>query len=284
MNRICAGISRASRFSPNRESNDNAVFSQVAEYLRENGWDVRLYSEAEFIDQTQDEQYIFHMAREESTIDRLEKLEQACAVVVNPARSIKNCRRDILTSLLLEGGIPYPRSFTAETSCAIEELMQKNGMSACWLKRADMHTLHPYDVCFAPTTDIARKHWTAFALRGIERVVVNEHLSGDLIKFYGVTDEPFFFWCYPRQGGCDKFGHERINGTPAQYPFKETDLQELCTQAARQLGVCIYGGDAIVSPDGSIHIIDLNDWPSFSPCLHEAVTHIGRAIIKKFNR
>ena len=38
MNRICAGISRASRFSSNRESNDNAVFSQVAAYLRENGW------------------------------------------------------------------------------------------------------------------------------------------------------------------------------------------------------------------------------------------------------
>ena len=37
MNRICAGISRASRFSSNRESNDNAVFSQVAAYLRENG-------------------------------------------------------------------------------------------------------------------------------------------------------------------------------------------------------------------------------------------------------
>lgn len=163
MNRICAGISRASRFSPNRESNDNAVFSQVAAYLRENGWDVRLYSEAEFINQAQDEQYIFHMAREAATIDRLEKLEQTRAVVVNPAQSIKNCRRDALTHILTENGIPYPRSFTAETSCSIEELLQKNNMGACWLKRGDMHTICPDDVCFAPTPDIAREQWAAFA-------------------------------------------------------------------------------------------------------------------------
>lgn len=191
MNRICAGISRASRFSPNRENNDNAVFSQVAAYLRENGWDVHLYSEAEFIAQERDERYIFHMAREESTIDRLEKLEQACAVVVNPAQSIKNCRRDALTHILTENGIPYPRSFTAETSCSIEELLQKDNMGACWLKRGDMHTIYPDDVCFAPTPDIAREQWAAFARRGIERGVVTEHLTGDLIKFYGVTGEPF---------------------------------------------------------------------------------------------
>lgn len=283
MNRICAGISRASRFSPNRESNDNAVFSQVAAYLRENGWDVRLYSEAEFINQAQDEQYIFHMAREESTIDRLEKLEQTRAVVVNPARSIKNSRRDALTHILTENNIPYPRSFTAETSCPIEELLQKSNMGACWLKRGDMHTICPDDVCFAPTPDIAREQWAAFARRGIERGVVTEHLTGDLIKFYGVTGEPFFFWCYPQYSKFDKFGHELVNGTPVLYPFRESNLQDICSQAAGLLGLYIYGGDAIVSPDGSIHIIDLNDWPSFSPCLNEAVTHIGRALIKKFN-
>ena len=39
----------------------------------------------------------------------------------------------------------------------------------------------------------------------------------------------------------------------------------------------VYGGDAIVSPDGEVHIIDINDWPSFSPCLDEA----AQAIVSK---
>ena len=43
--------------------------------------------------------------------------------------------------------------------------------------------------------------------------------------------------------------------------------------------VKIYGGDAIVAADGSISIIDWNDWPSFAPCRAEAAPHIAKCII-----
>ena len=43
-----------------------------------------------------------------------------------------------------------------------------------------------------------------------------------------------------------------------------------------------YGGDAIISDSGEIHIIDINDWPSFSICREEAAKAIADYIIKKY--
>jgi len=43
----------------------------------------------------------------------------------------------------------------------------------------------------------------------------------------------------------------------------------------------IYGGDAVISPDGSISIIDLNDWPSFAPVRDQASKFIANLIFQK---
>lgn len=284
MNHSCAGISRASRFSPNRECHDAAVFALTAEYLREEGWQVELFTEESFLTSRDDRPCIFHMARGCETLDRLKELEDNHASVINTTPSIRNCRRDRLTSILLQNGIPYPDSFIIDATGSIEERLRQTGMESCWLKRSDAHTTHPEDIGFAPTADAARRLLASFAARGIGQVIVNRHLPGDVIKFYGVEGEPFFYWCYPTSKGLDKFGNERINGTTTRIPFEEEALRDIASHAARLLGLCIYGGDAIVSPDGSVYLVDINDWPSFSPCLHEAVAHIGRAIIKNFTR
>ena len=68
MRPICAGISRASRFSPNRECNDSAVFSLTVNYLEENGFSVRTYTEEEFIRSDGDERWIFHMGTRDTRI------------------------------------------------------------------------------------------------------------------------------------------------------------------------------------------------------------------------
>ena len=122
---------------------------------------------------------------------------------------------------------------------------------------------------------------TILALRGIERVVINEHLKGDLVKFYGVAGTDFFYWFYPQEGNHSKFGLEEINGAPSGIPFSEEGLHQLCSDAAKVLDVTVYGGDCIVAPDGTIRIIDFNDWPSFAPCRQEAAKEIGGIIIRK---
>ena len=40
----------------------------------------------------------------------------------------------------------------------------------------------------------------------------------------------------------------------------------------------LYGGDAVVSSEGDIRIIDFNDWPSFSACRDDAAKAIAARI------
>jgi hypothetical protein len=44
------------------------------------------------------------------------------------------------------------------------------------------------------------------------------------------------------------------------------------------LNVKIYGGDCIVAEDGTIRLIDFNDWPSFAPCRNQVVPYIVESI------
>jgi hypothetical protein len=58
-------------------------------------------------------------------------------------------------------------------------------------------------------------------------------------------------------------------------------LQELGNQAAAVAGLDIFGGDVIVSPEGELTLIDLNDWPSFAPCRERASYAIAEFISKR---
>ena len=49
--------------------------------------------------------------------------------------------------------------------------------------------------------------------------------------------------------------------------------------AARELNLVVYGGECIQADDGSLSIIDFNDWPSFATCRAEAATNIAKAVM-----
>lgn len=116
-------------------------------------------------------------------------------------------------------------------------------------------------------------------MRGIKRAVINRHLDGDLVKFYGVAGTNFFFWFYPMEKKHSKFGDENINGMPAHFGFDPEKMKRMSNRIADILGVKIYGGDCIIAPDGSFKFIDFNDWPSFAPCRREAAPQIARAVL-----
>ena len=48
-----------------------------------------------------------------------------------------------------------------------------------------------------------------FFLRGIKRAVINRHLDGDLIKFYGVAGTDFFYWFYPFENNHSKLRRDK---------------------------------------------------------------------------
>ena len=98
------------------------------------------------------------------------------------------------------------------------------------------------------------------------------------MKFYGVQGTDYFFWFYPYDAGHSKYGLEAINGKSRGIKFDEAELRRICEEASEALDVKIYGGDCIIDPDGSIRIIDFNDWPSFAPCRKEAAPHIAKCI------
>ena len=130
----------------------------------------------------------------------------------------------------------------------------------------DFHAIHREDVTYVRNPEEAKSILKEYAIRGIPSAVINEHLVGDLVKFYGVAGTDFFYWFYPSNMHHSKFGLEVINGTAKGIPFDEAQLRLLCHKAAEVLSIHIYGGDCIVSEDGVMRIIDFNDWPSFAPC------------------
>ena len=281
MKQIVTGIQRASMFSPNHIGNDAAIFTGVADYIREAGYEVTIISEQEFLTLQINPERVFTMMRNSNALKRLQQWEREGCISINSAFGTENCERENMTRLLEENNIPYPKSIIVNTDDNIIPLLVKHNFSSCWLKRGDFHAIHREDVTYARHPEEMQSMLAEYALRGINRVVINEHLEGDLIKFYGIAGDPFFYWFYPYDNLHSKFGYEEINGKAKGIPFEEDKLRDICDRAAKVLQLVVYGGDCIVSPDGSIRIIDFNDWPSFAPCRKEAIPAIGKTVVKK---
>jgi len=91
-----------------------------------------------------------------------------------------------------------------------------------------------------------------FERRGISTAVLQDHVEGREIKFYAVAHGGFFHWL--DSGGA----------STAEAVF---DFPARAAQTGASAALEIFGGDLIIRNDGSIVLIDLNDWPSFAPCL-----------------
>lgn len=274
-----AGVMRAGAYSPNHVGNDAAIFNAAAGQLRRRGFEVNIYSEEQF--QTFDikEPVILNMCRERASIARLQAMENDGRVVVNSGFGIENCTRERMTRILLGHGIPYPDSLTVNTNENVLDQLERSGYEGFWIKRGDFHAMHKEDVSYVRHAEEAQEVLQEYFYRGISRAVINRHLVGDLIKFYGIHNSPFFFWFYPFDDGHSKYGLEAINGKSKGIDFDIDELKDICHRAAEALDVRIYGGDCIVSPEGKIEIIDFNDWPSFAPCRNEAAPFIAKSVL-----
>jgi hypothetical protein len=274
-----AGVMRAGAYSPNHIGNDAAIFNAVADELRKRGCEVNIYSEQQFRDATLDEHVIVNMCREQESIARLKELETRGDLVINSGFGIENCTRERMTRLLLGNGVPYPDSLIVNTNESILDELHEAGFTSCWIKRGDFHAMHKEDVSYCRHPEEAQDMLHEYFYRGIKRAVINRHLVGDLIKFYGISDQPFFYWFYPFDEGHSKYGYEAVNGKSQGIPFDLQHLKDICQKASEVTEVSIYGGDCIVDPDGTIRIIDFNDWPSFAPCRAEAAPYIAKCIL-----
>lgn len=279
-----AGIRRGNKFSPNHIGNDAAIFSLTAEHLRSFGCTVNEYIESDLIVKDLKESVVFNMVRDWNSIRKLQQFEDEGRTVINSAYGIENCTREKMTRILLNNNISHPDSLIVQTNQNPIAELEAGGFTNCWIKRGDFHAIHREDVTYVRHPEEAVSILKEYAIRGIHSAVINKHLAGDLIKFYGVAGTDYFFWFYPSSTHHSKFGWEQINGTAIGLPFDKVELQTICTQAAKALNIHIYGGDCVVSEDGIIRLIDFNDWPSFAPCRDDASQYIARCIWDQANK
>lgn len=275
-----AGVMRAGAYSPNHIGNDAAIFNAAADQLRKRGCEVSLYSEEQFRNSDIEEDIVLNMCREQDSIRKLISLEEKGKLVINSGYGIENCTRERMTRMLVGNGIPYPESIIVNTNEDVRPELERAAFGACWIKRGDFHAMHKEDVSYCRHIEEAQEVLHEYFYRGIGRAVINRHLVGDLVKFYGVSGQPFFHWFYPFDEGHSKYGYEAVNGRSSGFTFDVGNLKSMCQRAADIMEVKIYGGDCIVSEDGTIRIIDFNDWPSFAPCRAEAAPAIAKCVLK----
>lgn len=280
-----AAVMRREECSPGNVVNDAAILNAVATALENYGCEVNVYSEAQFITADIGEDVIVNMCRTRKAVEKLQRLENEGKLVVNSGFGIENCMRERMTRILVGNRIPYPESLVVDTCCSdVADQLKRLWIDKCWVKRGDCHAIQKEDVCFCSCPEEVNSVLKDFSERGIRRAVISQHLRGDLIKFYGVADTPFFFWFYPADEGHSKFGYESVNGESDGICFDEDDLKKICRRAADLLELKIYGGDCVVEYDDSLNIIDFNDWPSFSPCRDEAAPCIAECVIAQIRQ
>lgn len=275
-----AGVMRAGAYSPNHIGNDAAIFNAAADQLRKRGCEVTVYSEEQFRNSEITEEVVLNMCREQESIRKLISLEERGRLVINSGYGIENCTRERMTRILLGNGIPYPESLIVNTNEDVRGELEHAGFGACWIKRGDFHAMHKEDVSYCRHIQEAQEVLHEYFYRGIGRAVINRHLVGDLIKFYGVSGQPFFHWFYPFDEGHSKYGYEAVNGKSQGFDFDLNGLKAMCQRASEIMDVRIYGGDCIVDADGTVRIIDFNDWPSFAPCRAEGSVAIAKCVLK----
>ncbi len=262
-----AGIKRQLDYSPNHIENDSLILMRTAEHLIGLGAVVSIYNEEDIGKIEIPEKMIFSMVQGERATNELMNYENEGRQIINSPASVKNCYRVNMTKLLPESGIPFPKSVHVKTNNTNSVNFDDFGSRKIWVKRGDVHAVHREDVTLVYSNSEMLITLREFERRGISDAILQTHLDGDVVKFYAVRNTKLFHWYY-----LNGINHTKFN-------IKK--LQELAKSSAEVLGLFIYGGDAVIAEDGSISIIDINDWPSFAPIREQASKQIAKLIFNK---
>lgn len=258
------GVYREKRFSPGKVEHDAAIMDMTLAALAELGCRVAGVTPESLRSVTPRPPWVVTMAQSTEALALLDEWQEHGTRVINSSISIRNCYRKPLTKLLAEAGIKTPRG----RMISLDQPVGAHNLpwlQPTWLKRGDVHAMQEGDVVLVKTpTDLepALRH---FRGHEIGDVLLQEHIDGEVIKFYGVRRKSYFkaFWAT----------------TGAAATAQAGPLQDLAEEAARAVGIEVYGGDAVMTPERELFLIDLNDWPSFSRCGSEAAVSIAAYVM-----
>lgn len=271
MKRVIA-LYRQASYSPNQHrTNDTAIMDAAVARLESLGWHAARSDETTLaLDDLAKADVVLNMCQGPVASERLVPLEQSGVPIINRPSSVLGCHRHRLVTLLADRAIAFPRTAIVTTGGDAE----LDGFGAdgrrVWLKRGDVHAERAEDVVSLRRDEIGDA-LRAFAARGIQRVALQEHVAGPIVKFYGVADGRFFRYYDSERGP---------KGPPPAINAER--LKELAFAAASRLSLTVFGWDvAFPEPDQPV-LIDLNDWPSFAPYRDEAARHIAEYVHEHF--
>ena len=270
----CWGIFRERAHSPGREYDDTEILNLTGKELEARGFQIALLSPEDARSAAEMRpRGVFMMCERLPILQHLREMEARGVPHVNSPRAVLNTYRDRMITQFQEANVPFVPSRFVSTIDGGEV-----GALPVWVKRPDVHNTQDGDVVLGDTADGVRRALAGLLERGIDRAVIQPHVEGDLVKFYGIGvgagaagAPPWFRWFYHRE--------QRLAG----HPFDAPALARLVRRAATALGLEVYGGDAVITPAGEIVLLDLNAWPSFALFREEAAPRIADYLTARFS-
>jgi len=264
----CLGVLRETTNSPNHEQDDELILRAVGEELQKLGAQVRII-EPRLLSEIDpsDWDVVIPMCENYPAMRMIQSWSGP--MVINTMDAVLNCYRVNMTPLMEVCPGIHPRTEIRNLRGLPGAKPAFCGEHGVWLKRGDVHNTCDHDVVYVGKWEDCAAVKEDFESREITSVVIQEHIEGDLIKFYGVGPMKWFDWFYHKG---DK---------AAKYPFSVKQLEQYAAKVADAVGLEVYGGDAIVTPAGRIYVIDINSWPSFARVRNTVKTHIAKHVFDR---
>ncbi len=261
------GILREKIFSPARVQDDAAILRLTARRVRERGLPVRILKPQD-LTQAVEPSMVFAMCEGPRCLKILERWENAGYPVLNSPQAVANCHRWKMLSLLAGTEVPIPKFLFVDPSTQIRQEFDLD--KGVWIKRWDVQSTGTRDVRFLYNGESLEKVLAELWTRGIKKAILQEHIPGRPLKFYGVRSTGWFA-LFPRGQPRGRRNLEVWKGR----------IRKTCEETAERLGLEIYGGDLIVAGD-RYYLIDINSWPSFAPCRERAAREIAKLIERRY--
>jgi len=266
------GLFREREHSPGRESDDAEILRLTAKHLEGRGAQVELKAPEELGSAEEPPDGVFLMCERMEALRILLAWQERGVRQVNAPMAVLNTYRERMIAQLREGNVPFIESRIVST-----QAVEVGARLPIWIKRPDVHNTQEGDVVFADSERAVTAALAGLAARGMTTAVLQPHVAGDLIKFYGVGGgggadgtPAWFRWFYHKD--------QRLSG----HAFDEARLARLVRAAAAAFGLEVYGGDAIATGDGGLVLLDVNAWPSFALYRDEAAPVIASYLALRF--
>lgn len=260
------GLYRERIYSPGKINDDAAILDATLDELSAMGFGTARLN-AESLDRTTPRpEFVLTMAQSPRVLGILDEWEQLGTRIINSVSSVRNCYRKPLVSLLQGSGVLMPRSRMVSLEEARETLDLKPS-ERLWFKRGDVHAIQAGDVVPVASRDELALALDHYGNENICDILVQEHVEGPVVKFYGV--------------GKDEYFKAYLSLTGEEITGRALSLAAAARIAAEAVGLDVYGGDAVMIDGNGVSLIDLNDWPSFSRCCSSAAASIARYVAGK---